>query len=75
MRLPYSLITSIITALSVRTGVDYTIHVIHRYVMRYTRTQHRPASRQVNNHGRISGTHRQTDTEHPHPFSLQHASR
>ena len=26
--------------------------------MRYTRTQHRPASRQVNDHGRVSGTHR-----------------
>ena len=24
---------------------------------RYTRTQHRPASRQVNDHGRVSGTH------------------
>ena len=27
-------------------------------MMRYTRTQHRPASRQVNDHGRVSGTHR-----------------
>ena len=26
-------------------------------MMRYTRTQHRPASRQVNDHGRVSGTH------------------
>ena len=26
--------------------------------MRYTRTQHRPASRHVNYHGRVSGTHR-----------------
>ena len=25
---------------------------------RYTRTQHRPASRQVNDHGRVSGPHR-----------------
>ena len=30
----------------------------NRYMMRYTRTQHRPASRQVNDHGRVSGTHR-----------------
>ena len=29
-----------------------------RYMMRYTRTQHRPASRQVNDHDRVSGTHR-----------------
>ena len=28
-------------------------------MMRYTRTQHRPASRQVNDHGRVSGTHRE----------------
>ena len=26
-------------------------------MMRYTRTQHRPASRQVNDHGRVPGTH------------------
>ena len=30
----------------------------NRYMMRDTRTQHRPASRQVNDHGRVSGTHR-----------------
>ena len=31
----------------------------NRYMMRYTRTQHRPASRHVNDHGRVShGTHR-----------------
>ena len=29
-----------------------------RYMRRYTRTQHRPASRQVNDHVRVSGTHR-----------------
>ncbi len=29
--IPYTLITAIITALSVGIGVDYTIHVIHRY--------------------------------------------
>ena len=28
-----------------------------RYKTRYTRTQHRPASRHVNDHGRVSGTH------------------
>ena len=31
-----------------------------RYMRRYTRTQHRPPSRQVNDHGRISGTHRRS---------------
>ena len=30
----------------------------NRYKIRYTRTQHRPASRQVNAHGRVFGTHR-----------------
>ena len=30
----------------------------NRYKIRYTRTQHRPASRQVNDHDRVSGTHR-----------------
>ena len=29
-----------------------------RYKIRYTRTQHRPPSRDVNDHGRVSGTHR-----------------
>ena len=29
----------------------------NRYEIRDTRTQHRPASRQVNDHGRVSGTH------------------
>ena len=29
--IPYTLVTSIITALSIGIGVDYTIHVIHRY--------------------------------------------
>ena len=35
--IPYTLITSIITALSIGIGVDYTIHVIHRYREEYTR--------------------------------------
>ena len=29
----------------------------NRYEIRYTRTQHRPAPRQANDHGRVSGTH------------------
>ena len=29
--IPYTIVTSIITALSIGIGVDYTIHVIHRY--------------------------------------------
>ena len=33
----------------------------NRYEIRYTRTQHRPPSRQANDHGRVSGTH----TDHP----------
>ena len=51
----------------------------NRYEIRYTRTQHRPASRQVNDHGRVSGTRRpplplsdpgatnQVKPEAPHP--------
>ena len=37
--IPYSLVTSIITALSVGIGVDYTIHVIHRYREEYARSR------------------------------------
>ena len=35
--IPYTLVTSIITALSIGIGVDYTIHVIHRYRDEYSR--------------------------------------
>ena len=35
--IPYTLVTSIITALSIGIGVDYTIHVIHRYREEYFR--------------------------------------
>ena len=38
----------------------------NRYKIRYTRTQHRPASRHVNDHGRVSGTHKV-----PHGESLR----
>ena len=34
--IPYTIITSIITALSIGVGVDYTIHVIHRYREEYS---------------------------------------
>jgi len=37
LNIPFSLVTSIITALSVGIGVDYTIHVIHRYREEYAR--------------------------------------
>ena len=38
----------------------YALHpgTRNRYEIRYTRTQHRPPSRQVNDHGRVSGTHK-----------------
>lgn len=39
LNIPYTLVTSIITALSIGIGVDYTIHVIHRYREEYTRTR------------------------------------
>ena len=35
--IPYTIITSIITALSIGIGVDYTIHMIHRYREEFTR--------------------------------------
>ncbi len=35
LHIPYTLITSIITALSIGIGVDYTIHMIHRYREEY----------------------------------------
>ena len=37
--IPYTLITSIITALSIGIGVDYTIHVIHRYREEFARVR------------------------------------
>ena len=37
--IPYSLITSIITALSIGIGVDYTIHLIHRYQEEFARAR------------------------------------
>ena len=35
--IPYTIATSIITALSIGIGVDYTIHMIHRYREEFTR--------------------------------------
>ena len=37
--IPYTIITSIITALSIGIGVDYTIHVIHRYREEFTKSR------------------------------------
>ena len=37
--IPYTLVTSIITALSIGIGVDYTIHMIHRYREEYARNR------------------------------------
>ena len=39
LNIPYSLITSIITALSIGIGVDYTIHVIHSYREEFGRSR------------------------------------
>ena len=36
LNIPYTIITSIIAALSIGIGVDYTIHMIHRYREEYT---------------------------------------
>ena len=37
--IPYTLTTSIVTALSIGIGVDYTIHVIHRYREEFARSR------------------------------------
>ncbi len=37
--IPYTIITSIITALSIGIGVDYTIHMIHRYREEYSKAR------------------------------------
>ena len=37
--IPYTLVTSIITALSIGIGVDYTIHIIHRYREEFSRVR------------------------------------
>jgi len=39
LNIRYTLITSIITALSIGIGVDYTIHLIHRYREEFTRVR------------------------------------
>ena len=38
--IPYTMITSIITALSIGIGVDYTIHIIHRYREEFAHSRH-----------------------------------
>ena len=46
----------------------------NRYEIRYTRTQHRPAPRQVKDHGRVSGTHRSSrDTDSATAPRVAHA--
>ncbi|MDE2940815.1 MAG: MMPL family transporter [Chloroflexota bacterium] len=42
--IPYTIITSIITALSIGIGVDYTIHMIHRYREEFTRLRNPEAA-------------------------------
>ena len=37
--IPYLIITSIITALSIAIGVDYTVHIIHRYREEYSQVR------------------------------------
>ncbi len=37
--IPYTIVTSIITALSIGIGVDYTIHMIYRYREEFTRVR------------------------------------
>ena len=39
LNIPYTLLTSIVTALSIGIGVDYTIHVIHRYREEFSRVR------------------------------------
>ena len=39
LNIPYSILTSIITALSIGLGVDYTIHIIHRYQEEFSRVR------------------------------------
>ena len=43
----------------------------NRYEIRYARTQHRPSSRQVNDHGRVSGTHRVESNQYTLPEDLR----
>ena len=38
--IPYTIVTATITALSVGIGVDYTIHIIHRYREEYNHLRH-----------------------------------
>ena len=43
----------------------------NRYKIRYTRIQHRPASRHVNDHGRVFGTHSRQSHQRTHRSSQQ----
>ena len=47
----------------------------NRYEIWYTRTQHRLPSRQVNDHGRVSGTHRGLLAGHDEPGIEEPAQR
>ncbi len=42
--IPYTIVTSITTALSIGIGVDYTIHVIHRYREEFTKRRNPEAA-------------------------------
>ncbi len=44
LNIPYTILTSIITALSIGLGVDYTIHVIHRYREEFSRRRNPEAA-------------------------------
>ena len=48
----------IIRSWALTTGFALHPGTRNRYEIRYTRTQHRPPSRQVNDHDGVSGTHR-----------------
>ena len=44
LNIPYNVVTALITALSIGIGVDYTIHVIHRYKEEYAELGHPEAA-------------------------------
>ena len=55
---PVTLWVPIIRSWALTRGFALHPGTRNRYEIRYTRTQHRPPSRHVNDHGRVSGTHK-----------------
>jgi len=48
--IPYNVVTALITALSIGIGVDYTIHIIHRFTEEFRRHHHNAVDNRLRSH-------------------------